>query len=1058
MASTTEGKVHNIDKPGDVAALVKLAKSSGDARAVVKKIVIGPSPKSDGDGWDEKSLQKNEKSLLALSEVDWAKFPNLTHLYLWSLPHLTAIKGLPEGLKCLDVRGCTGLVRLPKLPASLETLVTDGCTALVDCGANDTDIPALSDLSMARCPNLNGDFVAWILRNCQALEHIDLSGSSVPRELPMWAPAIRTAKFNGCGALKRLPDLGPDGWPAGLRRLELAGTSITAIPPLGPNLRYVNLASLKGEGLRGCELWPTDPKAPSPRPQTLYLHRCGLLVPPASEQGEDDEDNVAARFVGFYEDAALVGRGVARRCKILLVGNGDAGKTTFAHALVGLEPDHRQGSTHGIQLFRDEMPGTPPAVRHIWDFGGQDIYHNAHRIFMQAGSVFVVLWNPWEKPAAAGADGYADIHRPLRYWIDMIRHGCRDARIAVVCNPHAQEAGWDDSGAEAVAGAGRTPGEWRDRFLRETADLEKPVAFFVCNARKAGTQGDIGAWLGREINDLIAKQGTAVPTSWEIAQEMVENQRGTKGVPAEARLLWIRKDRFREQLARSIRETKGKESQEKFSALVAAVEDGTFELTDDRVDRTLRFLSDSGLVYWNPSAIGDRVILDQKWFLEGVYAVLARPMKPAATNRVFAVLSKNPVFTRELLADLVWARNDGSRRYSDEEQDVLLAFMETMGLCFPLVSAADAWTGRAAYLSVKHLRPTAESGVHLRFTSKYAASQPARRDRPVASLHVGLWERALAWLGRLFGRDGHYAADSVVIDRNKDGQAILVRCRINESGIGGSIEVQVCGPDPRDGKAEDGAAEKLANALADLCSEGTTKARIREVTSKLDSTTTRSDVPKVFLSYAWNPTTAEQRKLLGREEHVPMEHVVPIEQLHAELERRVPGLCRFDRADHDPRRHLENFLSEARSTDLFLVCHSYRYWRRPYCMYEVVSAFRSCVYEETRPRPADVFAFVKFSNCDVMSDVVRKEHANWWRTSGEAAVSTPLAELMSGDRLATAAEDFLRNDLGRLLGVTGNVCDHTLGERSAAAIADWILSERLKVGASPGRISADGDE
>jgi len=1043
MLKLKEDRVWNVEKPEQVAAFVAFAKSDGAKKSVVKKIVIGPSPQSDAEGWDEESLTKHKKVLQALAGIDWATFPNLTHLYLWSIEHLTKIIGLPEGLQCLDVRGCTGLVRLPKLPASLETLVTDRCTALIDCGANDTEIPALSDLSMARCPNLNGDFVAWILRNCQALEHIDLSGSPVPSELPMWAPAIRTAKFNGCGALNRLPDLGPNGWPAGLRRLELAGTSITAIPPLGPNLRYVNLASLKGEGLRGCELWPTDPKAPSPRPQTLYLHRCGLLVPPASEQGEDDEDNVAARFVGFYEDAALVGRGVARRCKILLVGNGDAGKTTFAHALVGREPDHGQGSTHGIQLFRDEMPGTPPAVRHIWDFGGQDIYHNAHRIFMQAGSVFVVLWNPWEKPPAAGADGYADIHRPLRYWIDMIRHGCRDARIAVVCNPHAQRTGWDDGGAEAVAGAGRSPGEWRARFLKETADLEKPVEFFVCNARKGETQGDIRTWLGREINDLIAKQGTAVPISWEIAQEMVEKQRGTTDVPAEARLLWIKKDRFRDQLARSIRQKKEKESQGKFSALVAAFGDGTFELTDDRVDRTLRFLSDSGLVYWNPSAIGDRVILDQKWFLEGVYAVLARPMKPGATNGVFAVLSKNPVFTKELLADLVWEGKDGSRRYTDEEQDVLLAFMETMGLCFPLVSAADAWTGRAAYLSVKHLRPTAESGVHLRFTSKYAASQPALRERPVASLHIGLWERALAWLGRLFGRDGHYAADSVVIDRNKDGQAILVRCCINSSGIGGSIEVQVCGPDPRDRKAEDGAAEKLANALADLCSEGTTKAKVREVTSKLDSTTTRSDGPKVFLSYAWNPTTEEQRKLLEGEQDVPMEHVAPVEQLYAELERRQPGLCRFDRVHHDPRRHLENFLNEARSTDLFLVCHSHRYWRRPYCMYEVVSAFRSCVYEGTRPKPTDVFAFVRFSNCDVMRDVVREEHANWWRSSGAADVSTPLALLMQRDRLATAAEDFLRNDLGQLLGVTGNVCGYTLGEHSEAEIADWILGERL---------------
>jgi hypothetical protein len=54
-------------------------------------------------------------------------------------------------------------------------------------------------------------------------------------------------------------------------------------------------------------------------------------------------------------------------------------------------------STHGIELTetRLELESFPEPVRlNLWDFGGQEIYHGAHTLFLQGQAVFLVLWTP----------------------------------------------------------------------------------------------------------------------------------------------------------------------------------------------------------------------------------------------------------------------------------------------------------------------------------------------------------------------------------------------------------------------------------------------------------------------------------------------------------------------------------------------------------------------------------------------------------------------------------------------------------------------------------------
>ena len=81
--------------------------------------------------------------------------------------------------------------------------------------------------------------------------------------------------------------------------------------------------------------------------------------------------------------------------KLLIVGEGEAGKTTLANKL--LNPDYqlqeRESTTEGIDVLSWEFTqanGKPFRV-HLWDFGGQEIYHATHQFFLTERSLYVLL-------------------------------------------------------------------------------------------------------------------------------------------------------------------------------------------------------------------------------------------------------------------------------------------------------------------------------------------------------------------------------------------------------------------------------------------------------------------------------------------------------------------------------------------------------------------------------------------------------------------------------------------------------------------------------------------
>jgi internalin A len=82
--------------------------------------------------------------------------------------------------------------------------------------------------------------------------------------------------------------------------------------------------------------------------------------------------------------------------KLLVVGEGNVGKTSLIGALGSAPFVDGRPTTHGIEITPLTIPapsaGSDLTVRG-WDFGGQEIYRITHQFFFTRRALYMVAWN-----------------------------------------------------------------------------------------------------------------------------------------------------------------------------------------------------------------------------------------------------------------------------------------------------------------------------------------------------------------------------------------------------------------------------------------------------------------------------------------------------------------------------------------------------------------------------------------------------------------------------------------------------------------------------------------
>ena len=97
----------------------------------------------------------------------------------------------------------------------------------------------------------------------------------------------------------------------------------------------------------------------------------------------------------YFEQLKEEGLDYIYEAKLLIVGEGGAGKTTLAKTIQ--DPNYQlqetEKSTEGIEVIEWHFPMTngQDFRVNIWDFGGQEIYHATHQFFLTKRSLYVLV-------------------------------------------------------------------------------------------------------------------------------------------------------------------------------------------------------------------------------------------------------------------------------------------------------------------------------------------------------------------------------------------------------------------------------------------------------------------------------------------------------------------------------------------------------------------------------------------------------------------------------------------------------------------------------------------
>ncbi|RPI17218.1 MAG: GTP-binding protein [Ignavibacteriae bacterium] len=386
------------------------------------------------NGFTDASLLKDLKSLTTLNlsnnilkNVSSLKeLENLTSLNL-SNNNITNVSSLRElkSLTSLDLsrNGLTNLSSLKELKnltslnlngnrikntsflkelKNLTSLDLSG-NRLIDCSFL-RDLKNLTSLSLS-----NNQFIdISSLRELKNLTYLDLSGNGLTNASSLIElKNLTSLNLNG----NRIKDTSFLKELKNLTYLNLSGNGLTNASSL---IELKNLTSLN---LSSNNI--TNASFLKELKNLTYLDLNGnSIIKPPPEIIKQGLEAIRTYLGSILEEGELP----LNEVKVLLVGDGGAGKTSLLKQLKGEEFNKHELSTHGINIRNLSIKSEEQDITaHFWDFGGQEIMHATHQFFLSERSFYILV-----------LDGRRD--EKTEYWLKHIESFGGDSPILIVLN------------------------------------------------------------------------------------------------------------------------------------------------------------------------------------------------------------------------------------------------------------------------------------------------------------------------------------------------------------------------------------------------------------------------------------------------------------------------------------------------------------------------------------------------------------------------------------------------------------------------------------------------
>lgn len=307
-----------------------------------------------------------------------------------------------------------------------------------------------------------------------------------------------------------------------LAKLSLGGNQLTSVPEWLGHLSGLHELELSRNEL-------TDlPASLAKLDKLTFLDLDWNPLNPELAAAQEEGSDAVERYLRAKAAAQIV----LNEGKLILIGEGEVGKSCLLGALRGDEWIEGRPATHGIEI-KQVMVTDPDTGILItlngWDFGGQRIYRPTHQLFFSAPAVYLVVWKPREGPQ----QGF------VKEWIRLVKHREPDAKIFVVATHGGPGQRQPDVDRQEI---------W-DLFGRDMVQN-----FFLVDSKpdeETGERRGIG-----ELKDAIARvaaslpeMGRTVPARWHQARDALK-QTGVAYVPLERVLEICREHKMDEEEAR----------------------------------------------------------------------------------------------------------------------------------------------------------------------------------------------------------------------------------------------------------------------------------------------------------------------------------------------------------------------------------------------------------------------------------------------------------------------------------------------------------------------------